>query len=117
MNCKIETAKSVTPPWLMVGNQMINNLLFLKTVRRHAYGTKKGNKMQEKEEIVHRLSNYKYGVHEPFGVLRQAQNDKKREGWQRLPHSAARSNSVQPDPQGHAQNWNRLFTISLLFLK
>ena len=25
-----------------------------------------------------------------------------REGWQRLPHSEARSKSVQPDPQGQA---------------
>ena len=36
-------------------------------------------------------------------ILRYAQNDKKREGWQRLPHSEARSNSEKRDPQGHAQ--------------
>ena len=86
-------------------NQIINNLTVLKT-------DKNCRKLPNEAEHASLYASFQERKMEE--ILRYAQNDKRlprfarndgfmREGWQRLPHSEARSNSVQPDPQGHAR--------------
>ena len=83
--------KCVTPKWLITENQMVNNFNIMKIDKNCNFLT------EMRREHTHPYTPPTEGI--------------LRERLQRLPHSGARSNSAKRDPQGHAQYWNRFFTL------